>query len=486
MGWSRIPILVLIAALIAQPALVRADPPAPGAPPEEPTLPWLLGRLEGRFEILAAGHQLLRDSYDIDAVVGDPWTLKPETLAALEHLPYRARLSLAELAARNLDDGVQDGIFLDEPYNGRSVLRIELGDQGSAQLLKSAEETVLGGLTPDQMIDLGIFVLSKAPFFPKDQDGWKKLKKKIVLYDVYLALIAVAAGLAANEGRIGFGGWLFKADQGEFRVGWYATGKKLGFKMKPGYTAGLRVRARDFDTAVGVAGDQTSDERFAVEAVFSERWWARVLRDSSGWDLRGTVRARWVLKHVDPALENVGRVSGETVLTKRGVFGLDDYLLALKGSLGINTRGRMSGGATAVLESGHGGWFTALSADVDTDGLSVYRGTDFRLSAFVGGSTESRFETLRGRLRWQAASVRRDLEQIDRHRRELIGAPDDAARRNAAYWLGNARRNLRRHLAGYEADAREYDSLRTKSDGSSRVVGLSESELADARWALDN
>lgn len=471
-----------------------APPTTPTPTPSPPRTPFF-GDLEDRFSIIAAGHRLLRNSYDIDRVVGDPHALRPETMAAFQLIPDRMKLNLARLLAdRAALLYFSPAESVERPESAGNTISLAATSDMSDQFQNAAKDAFAGAFRDDQLIDFGVFLLSKAPFFPKDKEGWEKWKLNIVTYDIYLALAFVAVTAATDNGKIGAAGWLYKSEKDEYRIGWYGGLEQLGFKFKPAGNLGIKWRSETAEMTIGMrANAADGGEKFAWEWGFVEHWFSKFVRPVTGWEAQASVGARYVMDHSDPAQAKIGSIGGNLFAKRPDLWDVKSLVGSFGVSAGANSKGHRTASASALLENQRSNIIGTLSFGYDTAGLVIdprfpEQKRNWKLGAFIGGPTEDAFSQLAAHVKWSAARVESDLAEVARAKREFDGLVKKILRGEAVteeqeemrkFWLGLARLYLRRHLPRYEAALARYNALRRADEATLDLLGPS--AIATAR-----
>lgn len=419
------------------------------------------GELEDRFSILAAGHLLLRNAVNIDKIVGDPWTLEPDTISRLERvLPEQIKLQFTRMLAESSANFYfvpqeQMNTAPREPHPSISLQNPEsLYDQ-----LKNSRKFLLSGTFRDEnYIDLGVFILSKAPFFPgkNDHEGWNSWKNKIVAFDVYILGAVVVAELLLNKGHLGVAGWIFKGPNDRYRIGWYGSISNAGFSSDPNASLGAKVRFPYAEISAGARGNLAQGEKLSIETRLSKDVISRFANPKE-WEFRVSAAARYVLIHSDIAKDFLV-VDGHVFAKKYDFLGVKGVHLSFGSNASVNTAEADTNSFSMLLEDQYTGSILTLAATHDKE---------WKIGGFWGGSFESRFEYTKNHVKTSARRVLDDLQDLKL-----------ATSGNNTRTIGLARMHLKRHLRDYANARVEYLRLRTDNDSELKLIA--ESTLAFA------
>ncbi len=352
-------------------------------PPEEKEYPWWLEGLRTRFTLVASGLQLLKDEMDIDAAVGDnPWTLRTDTQGAIKFLPIKMQLGLAQFLTSRIGNilvqdrnmRVDDKAGLAPQLNARNDLSADfvLSEEMSRDLVQSTVlDQLRRALSEEQMVDLAIFILSKQPFFPKENDwaGWENVKKKIIYYDVYLILAVITMALMFDKGQIKVSGYLFKINGDQFRVGWYGGFKNLGAHLRsPEFKAGLKLKGELINVEAGVKKRLSPEEQTAIELNIGSQIFSELIKPM-GWASDGHLFINNIRSdEINP--NNVGETSigfSSTIRNERLRTANDSLAISLQNSFSYNTKGRADASATVILNDAKYGYDLSASITVSEE-----------------------------------------------------------------------------------------------------------------------
>ncbi len=351
---------------------IKASPPLDQHPP------WLED-LRDRFGFVANGLKLLKNVTDIDAAVGkNPWTLRPDTLASIQFLPLKIRLGLAQFITSNIgrmlvDDrdatGFDRNDIPPQLYSDANLsVDFTLTDEMSRELVNTALINQLKKvLTNEQIVDLGVFLLSKASFFPRENDWktWDEIKRQIVYYDIYLILVYILMTLAIDKTQIVASGYLFKVKGDTFRVGWYGGFKNFGIHLKrPEFKAGIKVKSEVLETNIGFTKRLSPEERTAFEAKIIFRFLSEFLKPK-GWGAEASLSGNYFFSdQTNPA--NIGKpfISFSSTIRSEKFRENNSLSIALQNSASLDTAGNPSASVTAILTDEKYGFETSANFNI--------------------------------------------------------------------------------------------------------------------------
>lgn len=354
--------------------------------PREKEYPWWLEGLRSRFTFVANGLQLLQDEIDIDAAVGNnPWTLRADTLQRINFLPIKMKLALSGYIFGNIGPIVSkdDQVKIDERTSPPTQLYgtdnlsadFALSEGMSHDLLQSAViQQIKNALSEEQMIDLAVFLLSKAPFFVKETDPnawkkWEKIKKEIVYYDIYLILAVVVTMLMIDKVQLQVSGYLFKLNGDRFRIGWYGGIKNFGAHLnRPEFKAGLKFKAESFDSSLGFVKRMSPSDQLAIEARIVSRIFSQLLKPV-GWASELAFSANHILSDkINPHNENQSFFGINTTVKNEGLRKGDSLSIAFQNSVGVDTNGHFGAGGTVILTDAIYGFNLSIYVSANKEG----------------------------------------------------------------------------------------------------------------------
>jgi hypothetical protein len=493
---------MLICALILPPHVVfsSTDPiveptPTPTASPLPPDgsipdyLRWF-DDMARRFNIFTNLGRLLRDKMDIDLIVGDPWTLRPDTLVALRRIPDRVRLRLFNFISTNgahifssVDPGSSGGAppsSINMPDSGGSLAGQPINVIIPEDLTKSMTSTISnsifsGALSDSQMIDLAVFILSKAPFFPKTKEGWDQFKNKLIEWDIYLALIVVIILAFFDQGSLGFSGYLVEGPAGT-RIGWYSNMKRLGFSLEPEIKGGIVIRNQYFDTRVGLVKKFGDDERTRLEAEMVSLFFS-TLAQKIGWEGRGSFRFEYTLNAKNTLLEKDGNITINLFMRKGEMFfNRSPFSVSILAGGGSSLKGRPVGSATISIENDHDGYQLALTGGYGpvsyplNPGLLIPNSNIWTAGLLATWQPGSGYRQISNLLENTAVSVLSDLDHIDAAKKRIEAVRKKGVEetsdefKQARFWLGLTRVQLKKHLDSFRDLSTQYAAIRDTGD----------------------
>jgi hypothetical protein len=487
---------ILIYALIVPPNLVYSqNTPAPEPTPTptvtpDPNSPDYLRWFDDmarRFNIFTNLGRLLRDKMDIDLVVGDPWTLRPDTMIALRRIPDRVRLRLFSFISANaahIFSTPDPGGIGNPPSSitdpggtmGGAPINVTIPDDLTRSMTSTISDSIFSGaLSDSQLIDLAVFILSKAPFFPKTKEGWDQFKNKLVEWDIYLALIVVIILAFFDQGSLGFSGYLVEAPGG-IRIGWYTNMKRLGFSLEPEVKGGIAIRHQYFDTRMGVIKKFGDDDRTRVEAEIVGLFFA-ALAQKIGWEGRSSFRFEYTLNSKNPMLQNDGNITISLFARKGELFFKESpFSVSILASGGSNLKGKPLGSASIAVENDHDGYQIALTGGYGPPAYQINPDPSIQNPhIWTGGllatwQVDGGYRQIANMLENTALSVMSDLDHLDTAKKRIEGlkksgiAEDSDQFKRSLFWLGMARVQLKKHLESYRELSTQYAAIRSTGD----------------------
>ncbi|MEK6774907.1 MAG: hypothetical protein AABY64_13270 [Bdellovibrionota bacterium] len=418
--------------------------------------PWLED-LRDRFGFVANGLKLLKNITDIDAAVGkNPWTLRPDTLASIQFLPLKIRLGLAQFITTNIgrmlvDD--QDSTAFDRagpPTQFYSDVNLSvdftLTDEMSRELLRTALINQLKKvLTNEQIVDLSVFLLSKASFFPRenDWDAWNKIKQQIVYYDIYLILVYILATLAIDKTQIVASGYLFKVKGDTFRVGWYGGLKNFGIHLKrPEFKAGFKIKSETLETNLGVTKRLSPEERTAFEAKIILRILSEFLKPR-GWGSEASFNGTYFFSdQSNPGNEGRTFIGFSSTINSEKLRENGSLTLALQNSASVDTAGHPSAATTAILTDEKYGFQASANFSIGQEGRDNRTHLNTRVGLIGSYQWEGGAKHLKYSITADANTIRSLMQNIARLKAEEKTSFTDAN-------LAMHRHSLKRSVASY-------------------------------------
>lgn len=405
--------------LVVEPVQPDVSAITPGAPGSA------ANNFAQRAIISLGGGPLLNLGPEIDRIVGDPWTLNDSTAKKLDSLPSNIRLQIESILAQNprrlqAADGPVEAAA--EPASFGSTPSFTMSPKQTAAMLNEVTGRLGNYFTGDELLDLGVYYLSKQPFFPKTRSDWDRVKNQIGREGIILAVAAIAAEMASNSASVSFGGKLVKLKGDAFKIGWYGSVRDFGFSMKPSLRAGVNVNTPYFEASAGgvehvnaaANAEQTGLELFVKEHVIQQ------LLKPTGWDAGLYATAHTYIVDGNPKQE------GTTTMTVAGYAKNDHFLPSTFPMNGVLAAGSFStdfvGLSTAKLDVGvtaprydlAAGLSAALTESREQPGVS-----GVNIGVFFGGSLESRLELARGSMNSDGERLRTRLANSQRLRKEM-------------------------------------------------------------------
>ncbi len=413
-------VVVLITTLFLLLAITQARADLPGAIRSGTgvgfTAPSLKHEFRGiedfkhRLLILLSGRPWLVNDAMIDEMVGDPWMLERSTQAKLLTLPPRLRMELFTFLAEHL----QHLEIASPPPGGESLgenpIPVVLNDKASEEMVSNLASAFGNHFSTSEVVDLGVFILSRLSFFPEKNDlkAWNRWKRNIVRYDIWLGL-AVAALYAANDNlTLRMSGKIVNVGDGKFALGWYGGVEDLGFKWTPTFDYGLRLSSRYVSLGIGgiehLNAEKDSKEDAEVrsfQAMVTSQWLEH-LGSVAGWEVELTAGAKYIQSHGDPTKEGDFYGLIDAYVRKGSIGGNRLYSMMLKTSYETNFDDHHAAKlALGFEDEGRGyqlsvqGSFTKESSEAEAEGMiGAYLGGTFgpsqaeRLSSLLGALGE--------------------------------------------------------------------------------------------------
>jgi hypothetical protein len=358
----------------------------------------------------------------IARMVGNPWRLEERTLIKLETLSPRVRFQIyATLAEFGSGSTLGDPQLLSARGGDTAsptLWSVSFNRAQSSQFQGRLADTVLGHFSTDELIDLGVFALSKLPFFPRTEGEWNRFRSRLSQADVYLALGYLAAAAAFDSAIFQFTGKLVQfGPHDSWRLGWVAEVRGLGVSLEPrvrgglaltsGYLELIGVFSQDFNSAL-------STDRRMIEVSLLEHLLSR-LRSPLGWELSLALRAQHVLENPgNPTREGLWTGNVDAYARRRRVGGIPTLNFLAHFSGRGNTNADFSGQLELGLEEESHGVIGSLRIASGSN-QSVSEGVPaVRWGVFVGGSLDSQTENRRVSLSMRAARVREALDGLRR------------------------------------------------------------------------
>jgi hypothetical protein len=242
-----------------------------------------------RMLITIGGSTLNNPGAIIDRIVGDPWALNPSTAEKLERFDARLHLQMDSAVAANpspiLSATAMPPVAGMQDNHGLPPMLVNA--KAAGPVFTDAANRMTNYFTPEELIDLGVYYLSKQPFFPKTQAGWDAAKSDIISNAVPIALAVLAVGAASNQGTVSVDGKIFKVKDSDFKMGWYSSVRNLGISLMPALRGGLSAQNGKYESTAGLVYDVNPGpglERAGVELSMREHV-LRSLVAPSGWDI---------------------------------------------------------------------------------------------------------------------------------------------------------------------------------------------------------
>lgn len=256
---------------------------------------------DGITDIVKEEIKTLRADYAWDKWVGDPKTLEPGTIAAIDKMPLSMQMTVAKFIASNMSE--MNVMVSDAEDIGASAgvpqITMPLSSSEESDLESRALSIFKGALSPIQMIDLGTYALAQAPFMTKDV--WNSVKTNLQKMDIYIGIIAGMSTLAVqfltNDLNYSGSGWFLSTKDNMVRVGWYGSFSDLGLQdnadltgkeIRPNGKAGLKFQFSEIALSSGIRLDTdnvsntSTAGNFGVDGSLSESFIPKSM-EALGW-----------------------------------------------------------------------------------------------------------------------------------------------------------------------------------------------------------
>jgi hypothetical protein len=276
--------------------------PDPGGAPARGSYPYD-GDFFRRMIITLGGGAIYQPGTEIDRLVGDPWTLSPDTALKLDRLPSRLRLQLYSALSTQNGSLKLDSPSGASPFNTYQGPQLHLDGASTRRFLSEAGSGLGNHFAPEEIIDLAVFYLSKQPFFPKTTGEWNQAKKRIVNNGAWIATGVLAAGVATNRASISLRGKIIKLPNPNYRIGWYGSVRDFGYSFQPSLRGGLQLNTPLFETSTGIVrhvGAPPGEEKTSFEFFARDRVLSRADSKTDRVDIGVYTNVRYLWDHGNP------------------------------------------------------------------------------------------------------------------------------------------------------------------------------------------
>lgn len=232
--------------------------------------------------------ELLNVEAEVDRLAGNPWTLHDSTEYKLRLLPlyiaYPVHRQLVQRMTRQDElRGLRIYNVSPEAVEGQAL---RLGALTSDRLPDDFAAQLFEDFSGREIVDLGVYLLSRQPFFPDTDEGWQAQKRRLGRHKGALITTAVLAGAAFDAGAYSQSGTFGRHGPDDFRLGWYGGVRRVGFGLRPQARGGLTLRGKSLEIAAGLSEHvrpTADDRRRSVELALREGWVERLF-SPRGWD----------------------------------------------------------------------------------------------------------------------------------------------------------------------------------------------------------
>lgn len=226
--------------------------------------------------------ELFRFESEIDRFVGRPRDLNDTTAYKLSLLPFYISYPIYKPLVAQMTR--VDSVRANRIYNVTpdSVSLIDLRLQPVATLEEfnglgkgdQVAQSLLTNFSAREIADLSVFLLAQQAFFPQDDEGWGRAKRRVARAAVPIAVGALVTGAAFDAGALTHSGPIVRFNK-DFELRYYGGFRSLGIHWHPYLRGGLAMHAYGFEAAAGLA-DQvnptTVEPDRAVELAAREGW----------------------------------------------------------------------------------------------------------------------------------------------------------------------------------------------------------------------
>lgn len=457
------------ALLAAAAALLIHRAPAHAAPPEEAlavtAAPPVVnteqsyGDLGQRFVLYVWGKPSLLATSDIDELVGNPWQLSLTTEAKLATLRPRLRMEVYQFVSGNMHTYQfvpQSSAMANGHEAGRPWLT-SLSPVAGRVLVRTLTSTALGHFRSEELVDLGVYSLSRQSFFPTSQREWSGLKQTIVRDDLLFGS-AVALALASTDSlQARMSGLLVKSPGNGFRFGWFGEFRDLGFQLHPTLRAGFKAKSPEVQVSAGIAenfGVGPVGELRAFEVTVNNHWLEQVARPRD-WELAVTALGRYVLDHQVQAKEGALHAALDLYFRRPNFAGSSLVSLLVRTNIATDFRDESGTSMAMGLEHNRYDVATLLRVGFSSDPLAAAQGGN--VGVLIAGGLEPRLDRLRAVMFSSADAVAVRLDNLSMIKAKIARLDGSRAGASAelAIWqsyLQRGRGDLEAELAQYLAD----------------------------------
>ena len=226
--------------------------------------------------------ELFHFESEIDRFVGRPRDLNDTTAYKLSLLPFyisypiykplvRQMTRLDSVRANRIYNVTPDSVSLIDLRLQPVTTLEEFNGLGKGDLVA---QSLLTNFSAREIADLSVFLLAQQAFFPQDDEGWGRAKRRVARAAVPIAVGALVTGAAFDAGALTHSGSIVRAGK-DFELRYYGGFRSLGIHWHPYLRGGLAMHAYGFEAAAGLA-DQvnptTVEPDRAVELALREGW----------------------------------------------------------------------------------------------------------------------------------------------------------------------------------------------------------------------
>jgi hypothetical protein len=374
------------------------------------------GASEKMFEFLETV-ELWDFETEIDRLVGDPRALNDSTAYKLSLLPFHIRFPIYQQLVRQMtrQDELRNRRIHTVTPDAVNVIALRIETLADDDVRDEVRGSLLRHFSAREVVDLGFFVLAQQRFFPETDEGWAHLKQTIADSGPVVAAAALAAGAAFDVGAFQRSGTITRLLDRRLRIGWYVGVRKLGFRFRPQFRAGVTAHFPQLELSAGLAErvrPGTFDPRRSVEVAIRESFINRFLR-TSGWDAFAEGAFRYVLAAPFD-------YQGEKMSARAGIFarrdeipGWKEFGLRFSAETESDFKSQIRFAAGVGVEHAPTGIATMLQSSRSAHPDNPLSLDDVSAGLFVAGTVESPTALFVDAMQTRARLVTDEWEVID-------------------------------------------------------------------------
>jgi len=352
---------------------------------------------------------------DINDMAGNPWTLEPATAKKVALLQPKLRFRLYMLMSERMSN-VELAPSPQAPY---SIFRVS--PETAELLVNRVTSTTLGHFNTNEMVDLSVFLLSRLPFFPKDEPGWAKLRTQLVKQQVMIFLAAALALAGTDKATFTYSDMFLKLMDGKIQIGWYGRFKDLGVSWHPTFAAGLRTILPGFEVSTGAShkfnakGDEAVDQ---LEVTLRDHWLSKFTLESD-WEVAFALKGGYALKHNDPYQQGKFSLDADLFARKQKFLEKEALSLLTGGTLSTQFSRKMIGSAFVGVEDSDWGLTGLVGASVVS---APDQPREFKAQLFLAGT-------------WGDDTPKSEMMNASSRLREYLWKSQDQDKADRAVWV---------------------------------------------------